>query len=223
MINNQASVLETYLNGKRAARLACDPRLVPAPGQYLLAGNPSEPDAPAPTLVFRASTSLEGFYAAPPLPVAWTPGTRLQLRGPLGHGFNLHPAARRVALAAFGPTSARLLALLEPALKQKASVVLLDDHPPTGLPLALEILPITSLVETASWADSLFLDLPREKLPAIDLAGLRQRFNGYTLEALIEAPMPCGALGECGVCAIQTPKGWKMACKDGPVFDLKSL
>jgi hypothetical protein len=30
-------------------------------------------------------------------------------------------------------------------------------------------------------------------------------------------------MGECGVCAVNLRKGYKLACKDGPVFDLRSL
>jgi NAD(P)H-flavin reductase len=40
---------------------------------------------------------------------------------------------------------------------------------------------------------------------------------------LVVAPMPCGGLAECGVCAVTTRRGWKLACKDGPVFDLGEL
>ena len=42
-------------------------------------------------------------------------------------------------------------------------------------------------------------------------------------QALIVTPMPCGGIAECGVCAVTVRRGWKMACKDGPVFDLKEL
>jgi hypothetical protein len=30
-------------------------------------------------------------------------------------------------------------------------------------------------------------------------------------------------MGKCGVCAVKVKRGWKMACVDGPVFDLKDL
>jgi len=42
-------------------------------------------------------------------------------------------------------------------------------------------------------------------------------------QVLVVTPMPCGGLAECGVCAFTTRRGWKMACKDGPVFDLSEL
>jgi len=30
-------------------------------------------------------------------------------------------------------------------------------------------------------------------------------------------------LAECGVCALSNDQGWKMICKDGPVFNLKEI
>ena len=69
--------------------------------------------------------------------------------------------ARRVALADFEGSCARVLALLEPALTQKASVVLLTDQPPSGLPAALEILPLEQsggVISTDSYMDDLNLE-----------------------------------------------------------------
>src|SRR5690348_15503671 len=160
-----AELTEIYLNGKSAARLRCDPGLVPAPGQYLLAH--ADPADPLAVPVFSAGLCPGGFYAAAPLPAEWQPGTRLHIRGPLGKGFRLPPTARFVALAAFGQTCTRLLALVDPALAQQAAVVLLAEHPPEGLPAALEISPLAALAETLRWADTVLLDLPRALLPDI--------------------------------------------------------
>jgi dihydroorotate dehydrogenase electron transfer subunit len=35
--------------------------------------------------------------------------------------------------------------------------------------------------------------------------------------------MPCGGLGDCGVCALTSGRAWKLACQDGPVFDIHEL
>jgi hypothetical protein len=217
-------ITEIYFQGRRAARLTCPPALIPAPGQYLLAQ--AGDDAPLPAPVFQAGTTPGGFYAAPPIPSDWLPGTELTLRGPLGHGFHLPAAARKVALAAFGDNSARLLSLLEPALAQNAAVVLLTDTPPIDLPTALEISPLSALPEIAPWADYLALDAPRAALAAIHEIlhpDSRTSFSGYAQEILIETPLPCGGMAECGVCAVRTRKGYRLACKDGPVFDLETL
>ena len=182
--------------------------------------------------LFSSGLCPGGFFLAPPLPTGWFPGLELNLRGPLGRGFSLPPAARSVALAAFDGQSARLLALLAPALAQKAGVVLLADLPPEGLPAALEIMPLAALPETAPWADYLALDLLRESLPELrDLLNLgpggayahgKNSRPGGVVQALVETPLPCGGIADCGVCAVRpgNSSAFKLACKDGPVFDL---
>ena len=42
-------------------------------------------------------------------------------------------------------------------------------------------------------------------------------------QALVLGPMPCGGLADCGVCAVTTRSDWKLACKEGPVFDLEEI
>ena len=74
------------LDGKPSARIQCDPSLIPAPGQYLLAhADASESPLAAP--IFLAKSFVDGFLAAPPTPTSWNIGMRLHLRGPLGHGY----------------------------------------------------------------------------------------------------------------------------------------
>ncbi len=225
MHTGKGRIDEIFIQAGRAARITCAPQLVPAPGQYLLAHALTEPDAPLPHPVFAAGGHSTGFYAAHPLPVAWTPGTQVSLRGPLGRGFNLPPAARKVALVAFGGNCSRLLSLLEPALAQKAEITLLAEHLPENLPPALEILPISALTETTQWADYLAIDAPRSALATIHgslLPDSPLNYHGYATEILIETPLPCGGMAECGVCAIHTKRGYRLACKDGPVFELKT-
>src|SRR5688572_15079811 len=223
MHQDSGDLTEIYLNGKAAGRIRCDPRLIPAPGQYLPAWAAEDLSAPLATPVFSAGSCPGGFFAAPPLPLEWQPGTDLQLRGPLGKGFQLPPGARFVALAAFDEAScSRLLALLEPALAQRAAVVLLTDHPPEGLPAAVEISPLSALAETLRWADMLALDMTRAVLPTV-LGHIRDTSYSREGQVLIHTPIPCAGMGECGACAIRLRTGHRLACKEGPVFDLKSF
>lgn len=216
-------LVERYLDDSRAAgRIACEPRLIPAPGQYLLA-HALGSDSPLPVSVFSAGTDADGFLAAPPLPAAWTPGASLLLRGPLGRGFTMPPSARRVALAVLDAAPSRLLGLIPLASAQGAAIVLVSDSPPESLPLAVEVQPRKALAEILAWADYLAADVERDSLGGLlDTFGRNpKRPSGSQL--LVHAPMPCGGIAECGVCAVHSSRGWKMACRDGPVFDLDEL
>lgn len=207
--------------GERAARIFCAATLIPAPGQFLLAWAPAQTEAALPAPVFLAESCPGGFYAAAPLPVAWSPGETLQLTGPRGRGFHLPAIARRVALAAFGASPARLLALLRPALAQGAAISLLTDTLPiTTLPPSVEILPLAALPEISRWADYLALDVSRSALPGLDLQKLSA---AAPLEVLLETPLPCGGMAECGVCAVFVGRKTRLTCKDGPVFEGRQL
>ena len=234
MKQGTGELIELYLeNGLTGGRLLCPQSLMPAPGQYLLAHDPAS-DSSLPAPVFSAGSISGGFLVAPPIPETWRPGTSLSLRGPLGNGFFLPASARRVALVSLGETSARLKPLLAASLEQEASVVLVSDLDLTDLPPEVEIQPLSSLAEIAQWADYVALDVPRKFL-----LGLREKlgFSGHArvrfarpgprraeeAQILVVTPVSCGGMGACGVCSVIVRRGWKMACKDGPVFDLNEL
>jgi hypothetical protein len=227
-------LVELYLeSGLTGGRLLCSQNLIPSPGQYLLAHDLVSParrglgraDAPLPVSVFNAGTVPDGFLIAPPISPAWQPGISLSLRGPLGCGFSLPVSARHIALVPLGETSARLKPLVYAALRQDASVAMVSNLGLSDLPSEVEIQPVSALAEVAKWADYLACDLPRESLPGLrEKLGLgRQAKIPFEAQVLVVTPMPCGGLAECGVCAVAVRRGWKMACKYGPVFDLDEL
>lgn len=224
MKSGKGQALEIYLDG--SAHIHCPSDLIPAPGQYLLASAAS--DSPLAVPIFLSESTPDGFRAAPPLPSAWTPGTRLQFRGPFGHGFALPTSARRVALIAFDDSPARLRGLIAPALKQSAAITLVCDSAPEDLSEDVEIQPLKYLNEIWKWADYAALDVARENLPRLmEMLGYdraeRSRSAPREAQVLIRTSMPCGTSAECGVCAVNMRGGWKMACKDGPVFNLNEL
>jgi len=220
MYRKKSHVAEMILwDGLRHARIDCSASLVPAPGQYLLASDASSSTLPVP--IFYTDSAPQGFIAASPLPDSWNPRQEVDLRGPLGRGFVLSPSARRVVLVAFDNSPARLHGLIAPALTQNAAVVLLCDSRLDHLPDAVEVQPISALPEIMDWADYIAFDIARENLPRLEESAL----NGNQTKALPEAqflirtPLACGGIAECGVCAVTGKSGWKMACKDGPVFN----
>ena len=212
-----------YVDSLPAARILCPEHLIPAPGQYLLSRSDSDSLLPVP--VFLTSSFPRGFICAPPIPPSWTPGKRVILRGPLGHGFTLPKSAQRVALIAFDGSPRRVLSLLESALKQNASVTLVCDSFPDDLSLQVEAQPLSALREVFAWADYAAMDAARESLPKLkEMFGLRKQLPASReAQILIHTPMPCGGIAECGICAVSVKSHWKMACKDGPVFDLEEI
>lgn len=204
--------------------MICPPEWIPAPGQYLLAHAPGS-DSPLAVPVFFSASAPNGFRSAPLLNSPWTPGTRLNFRGPLGHGFSLPAFARRTALIAFDESPGRLCGLISNSLEQQAEVVLVCNSPADDLPEAVEVQPLSALADVLSWAQYAAFDIARENLPGLmeKLRGPNQASTLKDAEILVRTPVPCGGFAECGVCSVVTTSGWKMACKEGPVFDLREI
>jgi len=204
--------------------LACPPRLQLQPGQYLL-GTVPELAAPLASALFPADIQSGLLRLAAPLPQTWTAGMILRVRGPLGHGFTLPALARRVALADPNHSAERLAPLMTAALAQGAAVVLFSATSPADLPAEVESLPLEQLAEAPAWADYLALDLTTAQ--AANWRKLLAIPPGQpcpcSTETLIVTAIPCGGQAECGVCAVQTRSGWRLGCKDGPVFPLTEL
>jgi hypothetical protein len=191
-----------------------------------MAWSPDDADAPLATPLFAARVEAEGFLAAPPVPPIWEPGTRIQLRGPLGSGFTPPANLRRLALASLAGDIARLQPLMQSALGQGAAVALFTEHTLPGLPSAVEVNPLETLYEAMTWADYLALDLPPQAISGLGrLLGVEQapRALPCQAQALVHLAMPCGGLADCAACGVETRRGWKLACSDGPVFDLIDL
>lgn len=227
------SLIQIEPDGNRTAQVDCNPKILPRPGQYLQAFSPDEPEAVLSCALFpmgmptlMTAALKPGPVSLGPIPRAWHPGTRLELRGPLGHGFKLPSALNRLGLIALGHTAARLLPLIQPALSQNADIAIFSAAPLPTLPPIIEIHTLKALPEALAWADFLALDLPLENLPA--LRG-RLQLNPHDYlpcpaQVLLTTPMPCAAIGECSVCAVPRAKqGYALACKDGPVFNLNQL
>lgn len=230
MKSAEGQLHEVYLDS--SARIICSPELIPAPGQYLLA-HAHGSDSPLAVPVFFSDSAPNGFRSAPLLDSGWVPGTRLNFRGPLGHGFAVPPFARKIALVAFDESPERLRGLISISLKQDAEIVLVSNSVVNELPEAVEVQPLQAMMDIYHWADYAAFDVGRENLNQ-----LRERFGKLEQakapreaavlslskgQVLVRAPMPCGALAECGVCALTIHHQWKMVCGDGPVFEFKEL
>jgi NAD(P)H-flavin reductase len=218
------TLLEGYQNA--AARLSGPAQAVPKPGQYIQAHDPSDALTVLPTSLFLAGLDAPQecggeveFSVAGPLPQGWRPGSGLQVRGPLGHCFAIPQGVRHIALAASGRPD-RLLPLL--ALAPQAEAALFCDAAPSELPTAVEVQPLAALAGALAWADYLAIDIEPGKLDELPaLLGIKERApKTLRAQVLVTPPLPCGGLAQCGACTIEAKKGPRLACSDGPVFDL---
>ena len=219
-MNAEAELTELVLG--YGGWLQPQPMLTPLPGQYVIA-LPLDAPAALPEALFPAAYTADAWLVADPLPDTWQPGMRLSLRGPLGHGFHLPATARRAALVALEQSFGRLLPLIDLALEQGAAVALCGMNLPAHLPSAVEVLPLDALPELIGPGG-----LPGARLALAGLEHLPARLgqaegaHPSQNRSAARLPMPCGGLGECGICAVPVRKGWQHACTAGPVFDFEN-
>lgn len=217
--------IELDVSGQLCALISCSASLIPAPGQYVLAHKAMDDLQMLMSPLFQLRRTSNGFLSAPPVPGSWQPGTSLVMRGPLGRGFKPPVIIRKLALLAMGSTPSRLLAFLELIEVGDVAKALFTDLRLTSLPIEIEVHPLAAFSEFHSWADLILVDLPVQMLPDVtDLIGVRS-LTELTCESqvLLTTDMPCGAIADCGACAVKTRKEWKLVCKDGPVFNLTDL
>ena len=175
-------------------------------------------------------------------------GDRIGLIGPIGNGFDVPANTRRLLLvAAAGHLPALLpLARREPGspVRPGLTVALLlsaataaELYPIQLLPPALEVHVATAdgssghrgsardlLPDLARWADCVCLAHDPSAYPALAEIVREVRMGprrGFA-QALVVPPMACG-VGACQGCAVRVSRGVKLACTDGPVFDLLEL
>jgi Iron-sulfur cluster binding domain of dihydroorotate dehydrogenase B len=220
-------VIEIRLDASRQieAFIACPDDVIPGGGQYLLASDINDTQEVLGATLFLAEKSIKGFWAAAPIPISWRPGTSLDLAGPLGHGFDLPREVQRLGLVVLGNTVSRLMPLIGQIGKSHAGITLFTDLPLPRIPAMLEAYPLASLAQVLDWPDFLAIDLPSQGLAELrNVLGIRDGSDLHCpAQVLVTMSFPCAGLADCGACAVPGRRGWKFACKDGPVFDLCQL
>ncbi|MCL6430258.1 MAG: hypothetical protein K6V36_05275 [Anaerolineae bacterium] len=165
-----------------------------------------------------------GWLARRPL------GERVSVMGPLGRGFDLQPATRRLLLATQTGPVGPLLGLAARALASDLSVSLILEAAAARnlaaiVPGAVEVIPAPAMgfwgvvAEHLTWADQTAIAASVEDLPR--WSGLQTLRPGQ-VECFVEKGLACG-LGWCGSCLTDTHRGPRRVCTGGPVFDLREL
>ena len=169
-------------------------------------------------------------------------GDNIDLLGPLGNGYSIHPESHKLLLLAGGIGIAPLRFLIDKTLEQGKEVTLLlgaqtSSHlyPESLLPLGIGLAKTTEdgsagekgmitdlLPDFADWADQIFACGPTEMYR--DMARRKQELKlaGKSVQVSLEVRMGCGR-GVCYGCTVKTKRGLKQVCQDGPVFDLDDV
>lgn len=215
--------------GHRQAVIRLDGLPLPAPGQYLQAHRPQDHAQPAGVSLFpggiaRPDPDANQFTTASLIPADWQPGDQLQVRGPLGKGFQIPARSGRLALCAFGEVSDHLLPLARIMLDQNGEVALFTGGDFSQLPARVEVNPLADLTDACAWADIMACAVPVEEFSAAREQLERLSPIRCETQLLVYGQYPCAAAAECGVCALWTRSGQtRLACQDGPVFDWRQI
>ena len=202
-----------------------------APGQagLALALVPTQPFLRVTLYPFRSQVAGLEFCIDAPQPedaphenaphpyAALAPGDELDVLGPCGRGFDLPPRLTRLLLVAASP--ARLFSLIHLAIERRLAVAMLipPDAARPSLPEQVELQRGALTAELADWADLIALDVPKPEGLARQILQLRPGRPPGFIQALADVPMPCGT-GACQACWVETRRGRKLACIDGPVI-----
>ncbi len=168
-------------------------------------------------------------------------GEKLDLIGPLGKGFSIEPASKKLLLVAGGIGIAPLVLLAKNAASEGRSVKLLLGartkdglYPRKYLPGGIETIIATEddsdgekgrvtdiLARYIDWADQIYACGPLGMYKAI-AEQKQQWLNNKPVQVSLEVRMGCG-IGACFSCSIKTKNGMKQVCRDGPVFNLDEV
>ncbi|MDP2942859.1 MAG: dihydroorotate dehydrogenase electron transfer subunit [Candidatus Omnitrophota bacterium] len=173
------------------------------------------------------------------------PGNKVDVLGPLGNGFTVPDKTKNIVIVAGGIGVAPLVALAESLVKKKHKRIYAIIGAKNKKSLLCEkdfkVLGIETLVATddgscgrkcfatqiledlfsakGSFSPVIFACGPEEMLKKVAAIARERKVKSY---ASLEENIACG-VGACLGCAIETRSGYKLACEDGPVFDLNEV
>jgi len=170
-----------------------------------------------------------------------TPGETVDVLGPLGNGYNVTPKSKNILMVAGGIGIAPLLFLAQNSINQGKQVTLLIGarsdkqlYPTSLLPTKSRNIIVTEdgsagrrgmvseiVTDFVRQSDQVFACGPRLMYRAI-LSMMKEQSIEKPVQVSLETRMGCG-VGACYGCSINTAKGMKMVCRDGPVFDVKDV
>ncbi|MEX2159890.1 MAG: dihydroorotate dehydrogenase electron transfer subunit [Dehalococcoidia bacterium] len=161
--------------------------------------------------------------------------------GPLGHGYSVGASSRQLLFVAGGIGVAPLVWLADEAIEQGKSITLVlggrtkeQIFPAALLQPEVEVVVMTedgslgkqglateAFVEHLEWCDQAFACGPNAMFRGMADAMRPLRLR-RSVQVLMEERMGCGT-GICYGCAVETRRGMRLVCKDGPNFELRDV
>lgn len=206
------------------------------PGQFALARDPStlDPYLRRTLWLYEIRDERVSFIldARDPLARRARVGDPLDVLAPLGRAIAFEPGARHVLLMGQGTRLAPLIAVAHEAIKLGKGVVLVscsgaadserDLFPSHLLAPEIEYSHGDGFDEQLiAWADAVVASGGKEFYRGLceAIRSTRLRLPPGFARGWVHEPMPCG-VGMCYACALETGRGIKLACVDGPALDL---
>lgn len=170
-------------------------------------------------------------------------GTTVDVLGLLGNTFEVVPRSTRLLMVGGGVGAAPLMLLAREAVAKGLSVTyLLGAMTSDGLLDAAEFPPeveyvvatddgsaghqgfVTDLVANyMQWADQVFACGPGPMFQSLRSVVLQNRIGKRpSVQVSVERTMACG-VGACLGCVVETKRGMRTSCVEGPVFDMDEL
>lgn len=171
------------------------------------------------------------------------PDTKVNILGPIGHGWTAPEDAKRVLFVAGGVGAAPLFIFAKQLSAKGVQIdVVMGAQTEAALACreAYEELPganVTCCTDDGSYGIAGFCTVPAEKLmqenqydlvvscgptPVMAYAAKAAKANGIPCQVSMEKHMACG-IGACLGCIVATTEGNKRSCVDGPVFDAEKV
>ncbi|MDQ3524992.1 MAG: dihydroorotate dehydrogenase electron transfer subunit [Chloroflexota bacterium] len=170
-------------------------------------------------------------------------GVSLDVMGPLGSPFTVRPKTQRLLMVAGGVGAAPLRMLAEAAIRDGKQVTYLMGANDAGALLPASELPdeveyvvatmdgsaghtgfVTDLIpEYLQWADQVFSCGPEPMFRSLRTVIHQHRMGDRPdVQMAVERAMPCG-IGACLGCVVETKRGMRTACVEGPVFEMDEM
>jgi dihydroorotate dehydrogenase electron transfer subunit len=206
------------------------------PGQFALARDPLTSDPYLRRTLWPYEITAGSItFALPshdPLAQRTRAGDTIDVNAPFGRAIEFNANVRRILLIGEDERLALLVAIAHDAIKRKLEVVLAakcnlasDFFPPHLLSTEVEYrTEDTFNSDLIAWADAIVASGSPEfyRMLANAIRDVRYLLEPGFAQVLVDLPMPCG-VGICGACTIETGRGVRLACTDGPTFDLSEL